>query len=120
MRLAKVAFWLACAAVAVLSLLPTAYLQSGLFDWWDKARHALAFAVLVFLGLLAYPGRGGRVVAGLLAYAAGIEVAQAATGWRIGDMADLLADALGLGLGWLAWTFARRRPGGGRGPIFQR
>lgn len=120
LRLAQATFWLACATVAVLSLLPTAYLQSGLFDWWDKAQHALAFAVLGFVGLTAYPGRSARVIAGLLAFAAAIELAQATTGWRIGEMTDLLADAVGLSVGWLAWTFARRRPGAGRSPVLQR
>lgn len=108
MHLPRVAFWLACATVAVLSLLPTAYLTGAVFDWWDKAQHALAFAGLGFLGLLAYPARSGAVIAGLLAFAVGIEVAQAATGWRIGEFPDLLADAIGLGVGWLAWTFIRR------------
>jgi VanZ family protein len=104
MRLPQVAFWLACATVAVLSLLPTAYLTAGVFDWWDKAQHALAFAALSLLGLLAYPARSGRVIVGLLAFAAGIELAQAATGWRIGELPDLLADAVGLAAGWWAWT----------------
>ena len=126
MRLAPLSFWLACATVAVLSLLPTAYLQHGIFDWWDKAQHALAFAGLGFLGLLAYPGHSRRVIVGLLAFAVGIEIAQAATGWRIGEPADLLADAVGVAVGWLVWTRLRRgevpgiqirRPGEGRGPI---
>jgi VanZ family protein len=104
----KLAFWLACATVAVLSLLPADQLPTGLFDWWDKAQHALAFAGLSLLGLWAYPRRSGRVIVGLLALGAGIEVAQAATGWRIGEAADLLADAVGIGVGWLAWTRVRR------------
>ena len=112
MRLPQVAFWLACATVAVLSLLPTAYLSAGVFNWWDKAQHALAFAGLTLLGLWAYPGRSGRVIAGLLAFGAGIEIAQAATGWRIGELPDLLADAVGLVVGWLVWTrlAATKRP----------
>jgi VanZ family protein len=110
MRLARLSFWLATATVALLSLLPAAYLQSGLFNWWDKAQHALAFAVLSLVGLLAYPTRSGRVIAGLLVFGAGIEVAQAATGWRIGELTDLLADAVGLAAGWLIWTRLRRPP----------
>jgi len=110
--LAKPSFWLACAAVTVLSLLPAGILTGGVFDWWDKAQHALAFAGLTLLGLWAYPGRSGRVIAGLLAFGAGIEIAQAATGWRIGELPDLLADAVGLVVGWLVWTrlAATKRP----------
>jgi hypothetical protein len=108
MWMPKLAFWLACATVAVLSLLPTAYLTGAVFDWWDKAQHALGFAGLSLLGLWAYPGRGGRVIGGLLVLGAGIEVAQAATGWRIGEIPDLLADAVGIGVGWLVWTRLRR------------
>ena len=106
----KLAFWLACTTVAVLSLVPTAHLPSGLFDWWDKAQHALAFAVLCSLGLVAHPARGRTVIVGLLAFAAGIEVAQAATGWRVGELTDLLADTVGLALGWLVWTRLGGRP----------
>jgi hypothetical protein len=120
MRLPQLAFWLACATVAVLSLLPTAYLSAGVFNWWDKAQHALAFAALCLLGLVAYPSRSGRVTVGLLAFAAGIELAQAATGWRMGEMPDLLADAVGLAAGRLAWIFLRRRPGEGPGAVGRR
>jgi len=120
MRLPQVAFWLACATVAVLSLLPTAYLSAGVFDWWDKAQHALAFASLCLLGLLAYPTRSGRVTAGLLAFAAGIELAQAATGWRVGEIPDLLADAVGLAAGRSAWALLRRHRGEGLGPVRRR
>jgi len=41
--------------VAVLSLMPTAYLPAQVFSLWDKARHALAFTALTTLGLLASP-----------------------------------------------------------------
>ncbi|MCU0966517.1 MAG: VanZ family protein [Burkholderiaceae bacterium] len=110
MWMPKLAFWLACATVAVLSLLPADVLAGGVFDWWDKAQHALGFAGLSLLGLWAHPGRSGWVIPGLLVFGAGIEVAQAATGWRIGELPDLLADAVGIGVGWLVWTRLRRAP----------
>ncbi len=102
-QLVKVLFWFACIAVAVLSLLRGEYLPSGAFDWWDKAQHALAFLVLFGLGLLAYSGRSTRVFLGLLAYGVLIELAQAATGWRYGDWQDWVADAVGVGTGYLGW-----------------
>ena len=102
-------FWALLLCVAVLSLLPTAYLPPQVFSLWDKAQHALAFTALATLGLLAYPRRPGRMAIALLAFGGAIELAQAATGWRYGEWADWLADALGLAAGSaLAWRQRRR------------
>lgn len=102
-------FWSLALCVAVLSLLPTAYLPPQVFSLWDKAQHALAFTALTTLGLLAYPRRPWRVLAVLLAFGGAIELAQAATGWRYGEWADWLADAVGLAAGSaLAWHPRRR------------
>lgn len=98
-QLLRIAFWLACGLVALLSLTPTTYLPGNLFDWWDKAQHAAAFTGLCLLGCFAYPARRRAVVFGLMAFGAGIELAQAATGWRYGEFGDLLADMVGIGLG---------------------
>ena len=103
------AFWLACIAVAVLSLLPVNELPKISMDIWDKAQHASGFALLGLLGLLAYPPHATRVLGGLLLFGAGIEFAQAATGWRTGDALDWLADALGLSVAMLGILFTRRR-----------
>ena len=99
--LIRTAFWSACLAVAVLSLLPAEQLPAVAFNWWDKAQHALGFALLGVLGLLGYQQRQLRVVWGLLVYGALIELAQAATGWRYGDWQDWLADALGVVSAWV-------------------
>lgn len=102
-------FWALSLCVAVLSLLPTAYLPPQVFSLWDKAQHALAFTALAALGLLAYPRRPGRMAIALLAFGGAIELAQAATGWRYGEWGDWLADALGLAAGSaLAWRQRRR------------
>ncbi|HWI82211.1 VanZ family protein [Ramlibacter sp.] len=99
------AFWLCLGAVLVLALMrPTHFMPS---TGWDKANHALAFAVLAILGCLSYPGRGPRVLAGLLAYGALIELLQTLTGYRSGEWLDLVADTIGLALGW---QIARRLP----------
>lgn len=106
---ARPGFWALLLCVAVLSLLPTDYLPPPIFSLWDKAQHALAFTALAALGLQAYPRRRWQVLAGLLVFGGLIELAQAATGWRHGEWADWLADAVGLALGLaLAAPWQRR------------
>jgi LPXTG-motif cell wall-anchored protein len=97
------------ASVLVLCLMPPAqHLPS---TGWDKANHALAFAVLAVLGLAAYPARAARVLPGLLAFGAVIEVLQSLTGYRAAEWLDLLADGAGLLAGWqlAPWVGVRRR-----------
>lgn len=105
--LTKSAFWLCAVVVAVLSLLPVAYLPPQSFDIWDKTQHAGGFAMLALLGHFAYPKNLWRVCLGLLVYGAVIELAQSATGWRYGDELDLLADGVGIALGTAALTVIR-------------
>jgi VanZ family protein len=107
-------FWLACGAVTVLSLLPVTHLPPQALDVWDKAQHALGFAVLMVLGLLAYPEQKrilpthwaplrwmplNGMALGLMALGVAIELAQHASGWRYGEVADVVADAVGIALG---------------------
>lgn len=95
--LKKTAFWFSVVVVTVLSLLPVAYLPPQTFNIWDKAQHAGGFLVLTLLGRAAYlDGSLARLGTGLLLYGAAIEMAQAATGWRTGDVLDLLADGVGI------------------------
>lgn len=99
-KLFRVLFWSAVLVMGVLALIPSRHLQIPLFDWWDKAQHALAFAVLTVLGLRAYAAAWPRVLVGLLLYGVLIEVAQHLSGWRVGEWPDALADALGVCLAW--------------------
>ncbi len=101
----KAAFWALLAAVTIMSLVPaTVPLPS---TGWDKANHALAFAVLGFLGMKCWPTRCVQVLAALLVYGGCIEVAQGLTETRVGEWLDLLADAAGLGLAWAVQRFSR-------------
>lgn len=87
-------------AVTTFALLPVEHLQLPVFDLWDKAQHALAFALLTGWALLCWPHWAWRVALGMLAYGAGIELAQWAVGWRFAEWADLAADALGVLVAW--------------------
>jgi len=104
-RLFRAAFWLAALSIGVLSLMPAQHLPSQAFDIWDKAQHAIGFAMLALLGQRAYPNNTIGLMFGLLCYGAVIEIAQSATGWRQGDPQDWLADGLGV-LAGLAMGFA--------------
>lgn len=107
----KVAFWLLVALTAVMSLLPGEQVPQA-FVFWDKAQHALGFAALAVLGLLAYPLALPRVLVGLLIFGVAIECAQAWTGWRQGDWMDWLADAFGVAVGTgtsAVWAHIRGR-----------
>jgi VanZ family protein len=96
----------------------------GLFtEPWDKLAHATVFAVLTALLALALQGSapqpGARwalppgaalAVAAVLAGAVGVadELHQATLPGRVAGLDDLLADAVGVGVGlWVAWGFWR-------------
>lgn len=109
-RLTRAVFWLSLLGATVVCLMPVAHLPS-MFNWWDKAQHALGFAALTGLGLLGYPAERWRVAAGLLLFGGFIELAQSATGWRRGDWLDWLADALGIVVVLLGvWLLSRNQP----------
>ena len=106
-RLLRVVFVLLLAAIIYLSIAPgEATPISGLF--WDKAQHALAYAVLGLVGLAAFGGRWPVLVA-LFAVSGGLEIAQALMPYgRQGDLLDMVANGTGLVLALLAWRFGVR------------
>lgn len=69
---------------------------------WDKANHALAFAVLAVNAELAFwplPRRRWFTALGLLAFGGFIELVQTQIPERAGEWPDLLADGSGIALG---------------------
>lgn len=112
LTLRRWAFWLCLLAVLTLALLPPSRFVPTTV--WDKANHVFAFAVLAVLGCAAYRGRTAKVLLGLLVYGAAIEVLQALTPYRWGEAADVVADGMGLLLGWQLGRLLRQR-GASRG-----
>ena len=92
-------FWACFLAINILALSPAPYLP-GIFNWWDKAQHAIAFAVLAVLAVLAYP-EASRLRIALLLIGQGvlIEVLQYYGGYRFGDWQDAVADGVGVLVG---------------------
>jgi VanZ family protein len=109
---------LALVCVSVLALLPTEYLHATVFGWWDKAQHALAFAVLTTWALLLWPGAAVRIGLGMLVFGALIECAQWVSGWRFGEWADWGADAVGIVVAVVCvqWILGLRSFLGGKAP----
>ena len=99
----KFLFWICFVGLNALALSPAPYLQPlDIFNWWDKAQHAIGFGTLTVLAVLAYPQVAKYRVAVLLCLqGVGIEVLQYWGGFRFGDWQDALADAVGVALGLL-------------------
>ena len=69
----------------------------------DKYGHILAYASVMYWFLQIYECKPSRflIAAGLIALGVGLEFAQAWTGYRTFDYADMVADCIGIAVGWL-------------------
>ena len=94
-------FWLCFVGLTGLALSPAPYLPPlDIFNWWDKAQHAIGYGSLTVSALLAYPNKSKWKLAALLCFhGCLIEVLQFFSGYRYGDWQDALADGLGVALG---------------------
>jgi hypothetical protein len=102
----KLAFWTCFIALNVLALMPGPYLPPlEIFNWWDKAQHAIGFGTLAVLAVLAYPGVS-KLRIGVLLMVLGvlIDVLQYLGGYWFGDGQDAVGDGVGVlvGLGSVA------------------
>lgn len=99
----KLLFWICFAGLNALALSPAPYLPPlEIFNWWDKAQHAIGFGTLTVLAVLAYPKVSKYRVAVLLCLqGVAIEVLQYVGGYRYGDWQDAVADAVGVLIGLL-------------------
>jgi VanZ family protein len=91
-------FWLCFVGLTGLALSPAPYLPPmGIFNWWDKAQHAIGYGTLTVSALLAYPKVSKLRLAALLClHGCLIEVLQYFSGYRYGDWQDALADGVGV------------------------
>ena len=98
----KAAGWLLVLAIITLSLMP-APPDLGV-DQGDKIGHFAAYGLTTLWFAQIYTGRHERIrlVIGMVALGIAIEYAQRSTGYRSFEVADMLADTIGAGLGWLA------------------
>ncbi|MBR0564828.1 VanZ family protein [Azoarcus sp. L1K30] len=109
-RLYRGLFALALIGAFWLALRPAPELIQ-IVSWQDKIEHAVLFAGLMVLGSLGWRDRLFRLAIGLLIYGAAMEIAQSFTTYRVGDVWDWLADAIGLLAAGLALRlFASLRP----------
>ena len=100
--------WAWAGAIVWLSLTPSP--PDAGFEQADKVGHLLAYGLLMaWFGLL--HARASVRLAHALAFAAmgiGLEVAQGQLGYRSYEVADMLANALGVILGWAVAIVAPR------------
>ncbi len=110
LRLARVLTLALALGILVTTLWPS-HEQPPPFTLRDKVLHLLAFAALILPMSVADPRRALALAPVCIAFGAAIEVIQPAFG-RGAEWLDLLADALGVGLGLMLGAFARRRRAG--------
>jgi VanZ family protein len=97
--------WLQLLIVAVVTLMPEPPdLDAMPVLSWDKAQHFVAYAILMWSFLQAWEGRYvGRWVTLLVVFGVVLEFIQGIMGVRVMETFDMLANSLGVLLGYLAW-----------------
>lgn len=95
-------------AVFVLSLVP---LSVDLSEGRDKVSHFVAYGSLMFWFGMLYRGlrRETIVAIGFVAMGITVEYLQGMTGYRSFDVNDMVANAIGVAMGWVAVQTPLRR-----------
>jgi VanZ family protein len=98
-RAATAAFAAGVVAVSVLSLTPSDALPA--IDVWDKLQHVLAYLTLTITAAVAFPGKRllPWLAVGLLVLGCVLEATQAFVPGRVAAVDDVVANAIGVGLG---------------------
>ena len=102
-RFWRMAGWLQVLAIVFLSLTP-APPHLGDLEFGDKIGHLAAYGLTTLWIVQLHAGLRQRVwlALGMVALGIAMEFAQRATGYRTFEVADMVADAMGVLLGWLA------------------
>lgn len=92
--------WLYAAGIVFLSLTPSPPQID--VEHGDKLGHLLAYGLLMFWFCWLYRKRYTRLAYGIgwVMLGVGLEFAQGATGFRTFEYADMIANSLGVLLGW--------------------
>jgi VanZ family protein len=97
----KLLAWSLLATVAFLTLTPNPPKVDMAFLSWDKAQHFFAYMLLMWVFAMAWEGR--RVAAWaifLVCVGVSLEWLQGLMGIRVMEIWDMLANSIGVGLGW--------------------
>lgn len=106
LRLRLSGYAIAVAVLLYLTLAPGKDLPQG--HIWDKAEHAIAWGVLMAIGLVLWPLRPARIAGFAFGLGALVEVLQWAMPYgRDGDIHDLIADSVGIVALLLVWVVVR-------------
>jgi VanZ family protein len=98
---------LASAILLYMCLAPSKALPN--VHLWDKAEHAIAWAVLAGVGLMLFPTEAVAVAIFALGFGIAVEVLQGALPFgRDADWKDWLADCVGVAAALLVWAAIRR------------
>ena len=94
--------WLMLAVVVFLTLTPNPPKLGITLLSWDKAQHTLAYAFLAWWFLQAgFSATTATIVTGLILLGVALEFAQGAMGVRFMEVTDMVANALGVVIGWV-------------------
>jgi len=114
LRLWRALLVLLMAAVLVLALMPAP--PRSIDTGWDKLNHMLAFGTLAVAGRFGFPGARTPLwllIGGLLGFGVLIELLQMLVPTRSAEVADVLADSVGIAVGlavhWCSVVMARVR-----------
>ncbi|MDB5494684.1 MAG: hypothetical protein JWP86_2021 [Phenylobacterium sp.] len=100
-------YGLATAILLYMCLAPSKALPNS--HLWDKAEHAIAWAVLAGVGLTLFPGRPVAIVVFALGFGVLVEVLQTALPFgREGDWKDWVADCVGVAAALAIYALVRR------------
>lgn len=111
--------WVMVAAIVWLSLTPSPPKLDVSFG--DKLGHFAAYGGLMFWFCQLYARRATRIgyALGFAAMGIGLEFAQGATGYRSFEYSDMLANAVGVLLGWAVALAAGGEIAARLGRVFQ-